>query len=68
MAKDSRANDTAEIRMAYENVEESLRNVGKLLRTTYAGKFMWSHDHRNAVTGLRAIIKKLRDDVPLYDD
>ena len=65
--KSQRAIDANEICAAYEAVEHELRRVGKLLRTTEAGKYLWSRDHKAAVTGLRVIVEQLRRDVPSYD-
>lgn len=63
-----RAIDALEIMEAYKTVEESLRAAGKLLRTTYAGEFMWSSAHKTAITGLRIVMEKLRHDVPTYSE
>lgn len=63
-----RAIDALEIMEAYRTVEESLRIAGKLLRTTYAGEFMWATDHKSTITGLRIVMEKLRDDVPSYSE
>lgn len=63
---DTRRVDVQAIKAAYEEAEQSLRVVGKLLRTTYAGQFMWAADHKSAVTGLRIVLEKLRYDVPTY--
>lgn len=63
-----RAIDGKEIREAYRTVEESLRAVGKLLRTTEAGHYMWASDHKSVVTGLRIVIEKLQHDVPRYGE
>jgi len=56
------------IRAAYDRADDALRHVGKLLRTTHAGEFMWSADHKTAISGLRVVVQKLRQDVPYYDD
>lgn len=64
---DKRTEDVRQIRLAYLDVEIALRKVGTLLRTTDAGKYMWASDHRSAVTGLRVVTEKLREDVPRYD-
>ena len=56
------------IRAAYQRADEALGQVGKLLRTTHAGEFLWSADHKTAISGLRAIVRKLREDVPFYND
>ncbi len=64
--EDQRAVDADTIMASYNKVEESLRVVGKLLRTTEAGKYMWANDHKSAVTGLRIVVEKLRHDVPRY--
>jgi hypothetical protein len=52
------------IKAAYEDVEKALKEVGTLLRTETLA--MWSTDHKSAVTGLRIVIKKLRESVPNY--
>lgn len=64
---DTRPEDSRKIQAAYADVERALRRVGKLLRTTYAGKFMWSSDHKAAVSGLRVVVEKLRYSVPRYE-
>lgn len=56
------------IRAAYDRADDALRQVGKLLRTTHAGEFMWSSDHKTALSGLRVVVQKLRENVPYYDD
>jgi len=63
----NRARDARQIKDAYQSVEAALSRVGRLLRTTEAGKFMWSSDHKSAVTGLKVVVAKLRWDVPDYD-
>lgn len=63
---DRRQTDVEAIEKAYSEVEAALSKVGKLLRTTEAGKFMWANDHKSAVTGLRIVVEKLRADVPSY--
>ena len=63
---DKRQADVEAIEKAYSEVEIALSNVGKLLRTPEAGKFMWASDHKSAVTGLRIVVEKLRADVPSY--
>ena len=55
------------IREAYEAADKALIKIGRLLRTTHAGEFMWSADHKTAISGLRVIVSKLRDDVPYYN-
>ena len=64
--KDGRAMDARQIKEAYQSVETALSRVGKLLRTTEAGKYMWSSEHKSAVTGLKVIVTKLRRTVPDY--
>ena len=51
---------------AYSLIEKSLSRVGKLLRTTHAGRYLWAADHKAAVSGLKVIVKHLRNDVPNY--
>ena len=63
----NRAEDSRKIRLAYLEVEFALLKVGKLLRTTEAGRYAWAAKHRSAVTGLRAVMEKMREDVPRYD-
>lgn len=65
---DVREFETDLIRNAYRVVEESLRTVGKLLRSTEAGQFLWSAEHKTAISGLRVLVKRLRQDVPHYRD
>ena len=64
---DTRADDAQKICDAYLDVLVALQEVGRLLRTTYAGKFMWSAEHKSAITGLKVLVEKLRQDVPTYD-
>jgi hypothetical protein len=64
---DSRKQSSKEIRIAYSRAEKDLAYIGKLLRTTEAGKYMWSARHKSAVTGLKQIIDLLKYDVPTYD-
>lgn len=63
---EQRAADARQIEEAYESVERALSRVGKLLRTTDAGRFMWSREHKTAVAGLKIIVNRLRRDVPNY--
>ena len=63
---DQRADDVEKIEQAYLKVETALKEVGYLLRTTEAGKYMWSSDHKAALTGLRVLVAQLRRDVPAY--
>lgn len=56
------------IREAYDRSEDALRHVGKLLRTTSVGQFMWATEHKTAIIGLCAMIRKLQYDVPYYND
>jgi hypothetical protein len=64
----TRKREAQEICNAYEVVARELAHVGKLLRTTEAGKYLWSTEHKSAVTGLRTLVEMLRLDVPLYDE
>ena len=57
-----------EIRVAYKDAEKTLRRVGRLLRTTEAGRYMWSAEHKTAVSGLCVMLDKLAYDVPDYAD
>lgn len=52
---------------AYRDAEKALREVGTLLRTTYAGQYMWSAKHKTAISGLCVCISALCDDVPHYE-
>ena len=56
------------IRAAYDRADEALRHVGKLLRTTHAGEYLWSAEHKTAISGLRVMVQKLRQNVPHYED
>lgn len=62
-----RQRDASQIIAAYGNVELALRQVGRLLRTLEAGKYMWACDHKSAATGLRIAVEALRRSVPRYD-
>ena len=63
----SKRQETAsEIRAAYKYAEKALRRVGRLLRTTEAGRYMWSSEHKTAVSGLCVMLDKLAYDVPDY--
>lgn len=66
--KNPRAEEAHRIRSAYDDVEASLRRLGKLLRTTHAGEFLWSASHKTAISGLCVVIRALHGDVPYYDD
>ena len=63
-----RQRTATEIRAAYLEAEKALRRVGRLLRTTEAGRYMWSAKHKTAVSGLCAMIDTLAYDVPDYYD
>lgn len=65
---DERVIDVHQIKQAYELSEDSLRMVGRFLRTTNAGRHMWASDHKIIVTGLRIILERLRRDLPDYTD
>lgn len=64
---DTRMFDAERIKQAYENVDIGLGEVGRLLRTTQAGQYMWSAEHKTIVMGMRAMIRKLQHSVPSYD-
>jgi hypothetical protein len=55
------------IESAYKDAETALREVGRLLRTTYAGKFMWASDHKIAVSGIRIALESMRRRLPRYE-
>ena len=61
-----RAKDSERIQEAYLDVAKALSVVGNLLRTTEAGKYHWSAEHKTAVSGLNVIVKQLRRAVPDY--
>lgn len=63
---DVRTLDSVRIKSAYQNAERSLREVGRLLRTTHAGKALWAGPHKTAVSGMVAMIEVLERDVPEY--
>jgi len=63
-----RQQTASEIRAAYKDAERALRRVGRLLRTTEAGRYMWSADHKTAVSGICVVLDKLAYDVPDYAD
>jgi hypothetical protein len=63
-----RRRETDAIRAAYDHADAALHQVGKLLRTTRAGEFLWSAEHKTAISGLRVMVQKLRQDVPYYHD
>ena len=65
---DIRQLESSKIINAYGDVEMALQSVGRLLRTTEAGKFMWSAEHKTAIAGLKVIVRQLRSDVPRYDE
>lgn len=62
-----RQEDVIKIMAAYRDAEKALREVGTLLRTTYAGQYMWSAKHKTAISGLCVCISALCDDVPHYE-
>ena len=59
--------ETDAIRASYERVERALKASGKLLRTTVAGNYMWAARHNTALSGLRATMEIIKQDVPYYD-
>ena len=63
-----RQRTASEIRAAYKDAERALRRVGRLLRTTEAGRYMWSQHHKTAVSGICVVLDKLAYDVPNYAD
>jgi hypothetical protein len=65
---DVRCAEAKRIKLAYELAEMALRDVGCLLRTTEAGHYCWASSHKSAITGLRVVLEKLRDDVPTYEE
>ena len=67
MLLDNRKEDVVKIRCAYKHAVDSVSEIGRLLRTTDAGKSMWSADHKTAISGIKIILDKLRDNVPRYD-
>jgi len=58
--------DAVKIRESYLLAEDALRECGRLLRTTEAGRYMWSADHKSAMTGLRVMVEALRYRIPDY--
>jgi hypothetical protein len=67
MEKDNRHHDIIRIESAYKEVIRALSHAGLLLRTTEAGKFMWSSEHKTIITGLKGIVEKLYCDLPDYE-
>jgi len=63
---EQRALDAKEICKAYVEAQEAIAKIGTLLRTTYAGRFMWSNRHRTAISGIKATLCIMRSDVPDY--
>lgn len=63
---EQRALDAKKIREAYLDAEKAVAKVGTLLRTTYAGQFLWSNRHRTAISGIKATLSIMRSDVPDY--
>lgn len=61
-----RQRTAAEIKAAYLDAEIAVRRVGRLLRTTEAGRYMWSAKHKTAVSGLCVMLDTLAYDVPGY--
>ena len=64
---DFREASAKQIHDAYLSAEKELRKVGRLLRTTEAGKYVWATEHKTAVSGLAICINKLAYDVPDYN-
>jgi hypothetical protein len=64
----ARAESADEIRQAYRDARAALQQVGKLLRTTEAGRYMWSARHKTIVSGLVANMGVLERDVPCYQE
>lgn len=63
---DTRALDAEQIKAAYDEADRALQMVGKIIRTSKAGKYIWASDHKTAISGLRVVVRKLRNDVPRY--
>jgi hypothetical protein len=63
---EQRAIDAKEICKAYVEAQEAIAKIGTLLRTTYAGRFLWSNRHRTAISGIKATLCIMRSDVPDY--
>jgi hypothetical protein len=66
MEIDNRIEGAIQITSAYEHAIKSVAEIGRLLRTTEAGKFMWGNDHKTAISGIKIILTKLKEDVPSY--
>jgi len=60
--------DCIYIRGAYSESIKMLKYAGRLLRTTEAGRRMWSARHKTAISGLCVLIKDLMDSVPTYKE
>jgi len=65
-AADQRAIDAEQIKQAYRDAEAALSHVSRLLRSTEAGRYMWSAEHKTAISGLKVVVGMLRKDVPDY--
>jgi len=63
-----RAESAARIRAAYDDAIKAVAHVGKLLRTTEAGRYLWADRHKTSVSGVKAMLGVLRDDVPRYGE
>jgi hypothetical protein len=62
-----RKTDSEKLRDAYDEVIRALGVVSKVLRTSsIKGYFGWVGPQKSAVTGIKVLIQKLRDDVPRY--
>ena len=59
--------DAERLRAAYGEVIDALTKSGKILRTSsISGYFGWVAPQKTAIAGLKALIAKLKDDVPRY--
>lgn len=64
---DQRHKEAVQIAEAYAAADRALAHLGRLLRSTDAGTYLWAAPHKTAVSGIRAVLKALRNDVPNYE-
>jgi hypothetical protein len=64
--RDTRQESSAKIIQAYKNADLALAEIGRLLRTTESGKFMWSSEHKTFVSGMRVAVQAMMKEVPRY--
>jgi len=63
---EQRRREAEQIRALYREAAQALRRVGRKLRTSPEGRFLWATKHKTAISGLAASIEILASDVPHF--